>query len=201
MSFRQRHGPSGLLVTLIAAALVFGGYFLYMGIINWVEADTIARQTSTRAAQLTQTEDAIAAATQGFMPFPTNTSVPQCETYYVNVSSAWVRRCPSLTCEAKDNKPNQADVCVLGRADPAEFPVYSSPGEWYVVDLNEGLIFPDVGYMHESVLSPRNPTPRPSQTFTPLPTVTPLPTPSPGPTGTSTPTITPSPDPDDSIIF
>ena len=196
----RRQGPSGLLVMLIAAAIVFGGYFLYTGAVDWFQRDLIARETATREAQLTQTELSIVEATRGFMPFPTNTPVPDCDFYYVNVSSAWVRTCPSLTCEAKDNKRNQIDVCVLGRAASEDFPIYNNVEEWFIIDLNEGLVFPDLGYMHESVLESRNPTPRPSATFTPAPTITLTPSPS-LPTPTPAPGETYTPTPDDLIEF
>lgn len=172
----QKQGPSPLLVILIAAAIVFGGYFLYIGAVNWYENDAIGNRTATSEGELTQTSESIANATQAFMPFPTNTKVPNCQIYFVDVSSAFVRECPSLTCRGKANKPQQSDVCVIGRPDPAEFPIYQTVNEWWVIDLNEGYLYPDLGYMHESVLAPRNPTPRPSQTFTPLPTITPFPT-------------------------
>jgi hypothetical protein len=79
---------------------------------------------------------------------------------------------------------------VIGRADDNQ---YFDAEDWFVIDLNFGQLFLEVGYMHESVIKPRNPTPRPSQTFTPLPTITLTPTPrfstpTPGPEVTGTPT-------------
>ena len=168
-----RQGPHPAVVTLIAAALVFGGYFLYLGVVEWIEQDFQADQRATETAVVVQTVEQIARATSAFMPFPTATRVPDCEIYYVTASSAFVRECPSLTCPSKERFGNGANVCVIGRADDNE---YFDGAEWYKIDLNESASFLDEGYMHESVLTPRYPTPRPTATFTPLPTITPLPT-------------------------
>jgi len=90
-------------------------------------------------------------------------------------------------------------ICVLERD--------YTDDEWFIVDLDDSQFFTTLGYMHESLLRPLNPTPTPSITNTPLPTLTPMPsntplptppptdTPNPATPATPTPTFTPSPTP------
>ncbi|MCI0712557.1 MAG: hypothetical protein L0154_20545 [Chloroflexi bacterium] len=200
----QRQGPGPFLTTLIAAVIVFGGYFIYTGAIQWVEADFERNEQATLTAEINQTDVAIQQATLNFQPFPTSTRVPNCEIYYVTVESAFVRQCPSFECRAREGQERYFqgnDVCTIGRATDFE---YFDADEWFKIDLNFGESFLDIGYMHESVLKPRNPTPTPSQTFTPLPTITEIPTVEGTPTPTTPPTTPPptiTPTPDSEIAF
>lgn len=184
----QRQGPGPLMTTLLAAVLVFGGYFLYMGTRKYIEQDYQSDQRATETAVINQTEIAIQQATRSFMPFPTSTRVPDCEMFEVETDSAWVRECPSFECRGRDRFFQGQEICVLGLATDFEF---FDASEWYKIDMNFGESYLDVAYMHESVIRPANPTPRPSATFTPLPTITPLPTTELSPTPTSTPTNPP----------
>lgn len=196
MSYR-RQGPNPVLVVLMAAMIVFGGYYLWEGSRNWFEQDTINKGFQTETAEYFATENSIAQATRDFKPYPTSTRVPDCEFYIVEVSSAWVRMCPALTCESVGRYYEGNQVCVMGRATDNE---YFDADDWFVIDLNEGQLFADIAYMHESVLQPANPTPRPSMTFTPLPTITLTPSPE-FPTTTPLPEGSPTTTPEGRVEF
>jgi hypothetical protein len=177
----------------MAVVLVFGGYLVWTGIIEWME-----KGSGKVVAQATQQAEATdtAARRPTFIIFPSHTPLPTCQTFYVDVTSAFVRQCPEFDCKDKALLRYQAEVCVYSRASRVEFPNADAPDEWYEIDLDPGAIFPEIGYMHESVIKPRFPTPRPTRTFTPLPTITetPPPTLAPSPTGpTRTPGATDTP--------
>lgn len=169
-------GFNPLTISLIAMTLVFGGFFLWQGFVEWVDrenADRYARATQTAIIEITST----AAPTDIFYPSPTPVPdpVPECQIFFINAEAAYIRECPSRSCEEKDRFEYETEVCVYGKTPDTDL----ANEEWYIVDLNAGGVFADIGYMHESVLKPRFPTPRPSQTFTPRPTITLTPSPTP----------------------
>lgn len=179
---RPRHEKSNpVLVTLIAVTLVFGGYFLWSGFMNWAD-----QEGQTRRAE--QTTEALVAASETnrptLIPIPSRTPLPGCQIYSVNVESAYVRECPSIACDWEDRLEFQTDICVYEKVTNGEYPDFA---EWYVVDLNAGGVFTDIVYIHESVIEPKYPTPRPSMTFTALPTITLTPTITVLPTNTPVP--------------
>ncbi|GIK62814.1 MAG: hypothetical protein BroJett018_06080 [Chloroflexota bacterium] len=193
-SYGRNRGPAPITVMLIAAILVFGGYMLWTGLVNFLEEG--GRKTIAEA-----TEQAHATSTAENRPtliiFPSYTPLPPCQIFFVNVTSANVRECPEFSCRGKTIVRYEGEVCVYGRANPAEFPNADAPDEWFVVNLTPNDAFPDYGYMHESVLEARYPTARPTRTFTPLPTITLTPTPrytqTPIASPANTETFTPSP--------
>ncbi|NDJ84360.1 MAG: hypothetical protein GYB66_00600 [Chloroflexi bacterium] len=63
------------------------------------------------------------------------------------------------------------DVCVIGRANDPDYP---DADEWYAILLDPDEILPEIYYMSEIVLRPRNPTPTLAPTREPFPTITPL---------------------------
>jgi hypothetical protein len=193
-SYRRNRGPAPITVMLIAAILVFGGYMLWTGLIEFLEE-------GGKNAVISATQQADATSTAENRPtliiFPSPTPLPPCQLFFVPVSSAIVRECPQLTCKDKTIVRFEGEVCVYGRVNTAEFPNAVNPEEWWVVNLAPDEMFPDYGYMHESVIEARNPTPRPTRTFTPLPTITLTPTPRVTQTPVASPvyteTFTPSP--------
>jgi hypothetical protein len=194
MSQYRRSGPSPLFVVLIGALLVFGGYFVWVGFLNFLEDHGDITAQVTREAVASATAQA---APQVFLPSPympaTFTPLPPCQWFMVSVDRAVYRECPS-----KDNQecPIRATV-----EYGTEFCVYSRvPGnpEWYIVELNPGGSYRDTVFMHESVLKAVNPTVTPAPTVTPGPTVTPVPTFTPAPTSPPSPTGTPAPPPETS---
>lgn len=186
MSYR-RSGPSPLLVVIVVALLVFGGYYVWTGFLRFLEDQGDIAAQVTRAAVSTSTAQFSTQPATRFAP-STPTSPPPCQPFIVIVERAVYRSCPSQNndeCPRVDTLPYGAQVCVYERSP--------ENAEWYTVDLNPEGMFRDIVYMHETVIEALEPTPRPTLTFTPPPTVTPLPTPTPTPTEEMPPTDTPDP--------
>lgn len=192
-----RANPPACFIVVAAVILVLGCYLMWNGALQWFRAAGSPSVAATRGA-LAQLSATPTRATLVFGP--TRTPVPPCQEFEIWSADARVRDCPSLQCERRLLLYYQDKVCVYGRAEPDTDGEYPTAQEWYVIDLNPDGAFRDLAYIHESVVRPVNPTPRPSQTFTPLPTVTitpsytPLPSSTPD-NNTPTPTETPIPAP------
>jgi hypothetical protein len=177
-----------LLVIVIAALVVFGGYYVWTGFLSFLEdkGDITAQVTREAFSSATAKAGPVLPPT---MFFPaTFTSLPPCQWFKVTAQRAVYRECPSQDnrqCPIRDVVTFGTELCVYSRA----------PGnpEWYVVELNPGGAYRDTVYMHESVIKPVDPTPTPSPSNTPLPTITPVPSHTPFPTGLPGPTSTPNP--------
>lgn len=180
---RGRDGPPAWLIFLVGIALVFGGYYLWLGAQNFLRTGGKGVVEATERAGIVST-----ATAQSFLPTrqPTSpftpTPVPECEPFVVSVPNARVRQSPSEGSATIDSLFQDSEVCVLGRAAP--------DSEWYIIDQNPASRRLELAYMHESVLQAVNPTPTPSRTPTPLPTITVTPSLTPTPV---TPTLTPRP--------
>lgn len=184
-----RSRPPSCLIILSAVVLVVSCYLMWNGVLEWFRAAGNPSVGATRQAQL---ELSATPTKVELLTGPTRTSVPPCQEFEVWSADARVRDCPSLQCERRLVLYYEDAVCVYGRVLPGESE-YADSEEWYVIDLNPNGAFRDLAYIHESVVRPTNPTPRPSQTFTPLPTITITPTHTPMPTITQdarTPTPT-----------
>jgi len=184
----HRSGPSPLLIVLVGALFVFGGYYIWTGFLGFLEDQGDIMAPATRQAVTTSTAAAAPQRPTVFMP-ASFTPLPPCLDFQVRVERAVYRACPSQNnddCPRLDSMVYGDPVCVYA-------PATENP-EWYVVELNPGGAFRDIVYMHESVLEAVNPTPTPSLTFTPLPTVSPVPSDTPLPTVPVTPTETPDPE-------
>jgi hypothetical protein len=184
---RRRSGPSPLLIVIVGALLVFGGYYVWVGFLGFLadQGDITARVT--REAFATGTARSVTQRPTVFVP-ATFTPLPPCEFFFVRVDRANYRECPSednRQCPVRDVAEYGTEFCVYARAN-------ENP-EWYVIDLNPGGAYRDTVYMHESVLKAVNPTPTPSTTFTPLPTISPTPSYTPPPTEIASPTPVPNP--------
>jgi hypothetical protein len=197
MSFGRRtpqHGGSGpptWLVFLVGIAVVFGLYYVWLGIQNFVRTGGGGVLEATERAQI------IFTATAQFFPstrvIATPTPIPDCEDFTVTAPSANVRKEPSETAAVLKVFKQGEIVCVIGRPTP--------DSEWYTIDLQPQSRRLELAYMHESVIQAVHPTPTASRTATPLPTVTATPsptkteTPVPIPTDTRDPNITYTPSP------
>jgi hypothetical protein len=181
------------LVVVGAAVFVFGGFTLYNGVLNFLSGggNITAPVTATSVSALEQTQQALnqPAPNSGDtiqIPtrLPTRTPIPPCVEFRVIVIKARVRDCPKDTCPTQDSLLSQgAKVCVIG--------VVPEATEWYQVNLRPDSSFPELAFMHESVLEAVRPTARPTRTPTGerLPTVTPIPTASPTRTYTPLPLV------------
>ncbi|MCB9450529.1 MAG: SH3 domain-containing protein [Anaerolineaceae bacterium] len=198
-SRRGGGGPPTLVIFLVGAALVFGLYYIWLGVQNFVRTGGMGVEEVTQQAQLLGT-----ATAENRRPTvhatlrATLTPIPECQEFIVSVPNAIVREQPSLNAAIVTSLFENDQVCVIGRPSPES--------EWYLIDSNPGTRRLEIAYMHESVLRALNPTPTPTDTFTPLPTVTTAPTNTPPPatatplplptqeeTPPGLPTITPTP--------
>jgi hypothetical protein len=183
MMNRGRGGPPAWLVFLIGVALVFGLYYVWLGVQNFLRSGGRGVIETTERAVIVST-----ATAQSVLPtrqatlMTSPTPIPECEPFIVNVPNARVRESPSENAATITSYFENQEVCVLGRVSP--------DSEWYVIDQNPASRRLETAYMHESVIQPINPTLTPSMTPTPLPTITA--TPSLTPT-LVTPTLTPHP--------
>lgn len=179
---RGRDGVPAWLVFLIGVAVVFGLYYVWLGVRSFLQSGGRGVIESTRNAETIAT--ATAESLEIGIPTlrPTATEIPPCESFTVIVPNARVRQEPSETSPIIGSFFENDVICVIGRPSPES--------EWYTVDMQPGTRRLDVAYMHESVIAPLNPTPTPSQTVTPLPTVTAVPTLTPTQTYTPHPTDT-----------
>lgn len=198
----QRGGPPAWLIFLLGIALVFGAYYLWTGVQHVLKDGGLIISEATGQANSIATETAVQIQTQEhsmLQSFPTSTPLPECKDFIVNVPSAVVRQSPSTAALPVDTFDFGEIVCVIER-DPAD-------NNWYRIDLNRNTRRIEDAYMHADIIEAINPTPTPTQSFTPAPTVTPaptdtptlsptpVPTRTPNPNATSTPTDTPQPTP------
>ena len=174
----QRSGPPSWFVILLGIAIVFGVYYLWLGLrsfmasgVTVVEATLQANEESTAAAARAQ-EVAFNAPT----PLPSFTPVPPCKDFVVRVPIAIVRAEPSTTSRIVEGLREGDTVCVI---------TTMPDGEWHLIDQNTLTRRIERVYMHRDILRALNPTPKPTATLTPSKT--------PIPTNTLTPSETPMP--------
>lgn len=194
---RGSSGPPAWLIFLVGIALVFGLYYLWLGVQNFLRTGGGGVVESTERAQILATSTAEAVIPTHTIITPT--PIPECQDFIVTVPSANVRKTPDQSAPVLKVFKQDETVCVLGRPDPNS--------EWYTIDLLPESRRLELAYMHQSVIEAAHPTPTPSNTPTPLPTITATPsptltqTPVPRPTETRDPhatdiplpSITPSP--------
>ncbi|MBI5959990.1 MAG: hypothetical protein HY866_14720 [Chloroflexi bacterium] len=185
----HRSGPSPLLVVALVAFMIFGGYFVWVGFLDFLEdqGDITAQVTRQAVNTATALSAPVGRLPTQYMP-ATFTPLPPCQWYKVNVERAVYRDCPSkdnTQCPIRDVVTYDTEMCVYSRAP-------ENP-EWYIVELNPGGAYREIVFMHESVLEPVNPTPTVTATATPLPPASPTPFYTATPSDTPLPSITPAP--------
>ncbi len=173
-------------IFLVAVALVFGVYYIWLGVRDFLGNTTINVQLATRTVMAETTSTARVIETRdAYTPLPTFTPLPECTDFVVSVERAIVRNAPNTGAAVLDTYTQGATVCVIGRAP-------ENP-EWYLIDTDRESRRINAGYMFQDIIEALNPTPTATQTYTPAPTVTPAPTLT--PSDTPTMTITPTRDP------
>ena len=187
---RYRSSPSPLMIILVGALFVFGGYYVWVGFINFLEdqGDITARATRNVFASATAEAAPDNILPTLFMAPATFTPLPPCKWFEVSVESAVYRECPdqnNVNCPIRDVIPYGTELCIYGRVP--------NNAEWYVVELNPEGAYRDTVFIHESVVDALDPTPTVTPTNEPLdlPTISPMPSDTPLPT--ATPTETPDP--------
>jgi hypothetical protein len=187
-SHQSRNTPVWLVV-VSAMLLVFGGYFLWRGLVGYLEASGNITAPATTEALLKQTATVGAQSPVPtidlFLANGTRTAPRTCQDFRVSVLRARIRECPKDTCNTLLMPAQGTRICVYGPATDAP--------DWYEINIDPSAPIAQIGYMHNSVLDAINPTKHPTQTPTPLPTVTPIPTATPTPTRTPPPSATPNP--------
>jgi hypothetical protein len=168
---RPRETPLWLVLLLLLLVLL-GLAYMAIGMAAYLQTggDIVGQvRTQTQAVLALTTTAEPTIADLNFV-FATRTAMPPCQEFYVTVVRARVRECPSEDCETIERPYQNNLICVWG--------VDAKASEWYQVNLDPDEPLPRIGYMHESVIYPRRPTPRPSPTPrrspTPLPTQTPI---------------------------
>ena len=169
MDYGQRTGPPSWFVILLGIAIVFGVYYMWLGIRGFMSSGmTTVESTRQAIEQVTATaERVLQLETYAPSPLPTRTPVPPCQDFAVSVPSAIVRSQPTTRSGIVETLPQDETVCVITR---------HLESEWFVVDNNPLTRRLEPVYMHQNIIRPLNPTPTPSKTFTPAPTITPKPT-------------------------
>ncbi len=180
-------GPPAWLIILVAVALVFGGYYVWLGVSNYLRTGGLGVVEATARAVViaSATADRVFSQPSSTLP-PSLTPIPECQEFFVSVPQAIVRAAPNTGGEVVTQLAQGTSVCVIGRAD--------ENNEWYVIDSNPDTRRIEFAYMHETIILPADPTATPTRTVTPPPTITSVPTltPSTTPTRTLTPTIDPN---------
>ncbi|MCU0512566.1 MAG: SH3 domain-containing protein [Anaerolineae bacterium] len=191
MGYASRHpaGPPAWFVFLIGVALVFGVYYLWSGVRDFLEEG--ARLSPTQQALRDQTATVeqrtslqLAAPTRR----PTLTPIPECQTYLVDTDTVNVREQPGTEFASLARLPRNTEVCVIGL----------QPGtDWFLIDQDTSTRRIEPGYIRADLLRSTRPTAVPTGTPLPPPSITPLPsatpTPSWTPGGRFDPTVTPVP--------
>jgi len=183
----RHNGPPTWFVFLVGIAVVFGLYYMWLGVRNFMASGMTVVESTRQAIELsTVTAEKIEELeTFAPTPLPTHTPVPPCQDFVVDVPSAIVRELPSTNSGIVDTLSQDETVCVIARQPDSE---------WYVIDENPRTRRLEPVYMHQDIIRALNPTLTPSTTFTPAPTVTNTPTytPSATPQITDTPTVDPN---------
>jgi hypothetical protein len=181
---RRRNGPPTWFIFLTTVALILGGYYMLLGLRDYIRTGGLGVVEATLQAEVQSTATAVRRATNAIPTetlIPTFTPVPDCEDWQVTVPSAIIRRAPNTGSAIVDVADAGEVVCVIRQV---------AESEWYLVDVRPETRRIDEGYMRDDIITPLNPTSTPSLTPTPLPTVTPI-----TPTPSFTPSVTPTPDP------
>ncbi len=183
MRYGQRSGPPSWFIILLGIAIVFGVYYLWLGLRNFMSTGVSASESTLQAIE-ENTATAIRFEEIEFNAptlLPSITPVPPCQDFVVSVPIATVRSGPSTSSSIVTGLREGETVCVI---------TLLPDSEWYLIDQNERTRRIESVYMHRDIIRALNPTATPS--ITPTPTNTWTPTASATPTETSVPTIAPT---------
>ena len=183
MRYGQRSGPPSWFIILLGIAIVFGIYYLWMGLRNFMSTGVSASESTLQAIE----EDTATAIRFEEIEFnaptllPSITPVPPCQDFVVRVAIATVRSGPSTSSSIVTGLREGETVCVI---------TLLPDSEWYLIDQNERTRRIESVYMHRDIIRALNPTATP--TITPTPTNTLTPTASATSTDTPVPTVVPT---------
>lgn len=180
-------GPPAWLVFIVAVAVVFGGYYIWTGVNNYLRTGGLGVVEATERADIIASATADRAQANPTRTLsPSLTPVPPCQDFVVSVPTAIIRAAPNTNAAVVTQINQGATVCVIGRADENQ--------EWYIVDSNPRTQRIEFAYMHESIIRAADPTATATRTATLPPTITQTPTATPSrtPTRTQSPTVNPN---------
>ena len=178
MRYSQRSGPPSWFIILLSIAIVFGVYYLWLGLRSFM-ATGVTVAESTRQAITQNTATAVRVREIAFnapTPLPSFTPVPPCQDFEVRVPIAIVRKGPDINSSIVESLRAGAVVCVIA---------WVPDTEWYLIDQNALTRRIESVYMHRDIVRALHPTATATKTLTPTETET--------PTETAVPTETPLP--------
>jgi len=175
------NGPPRWMQVVIGVLIAVGGFTILRGVMTFIETEgtMVTAPTFTAVAQvILNRTGSPRGPTLDFTNVSKVALTPTrvCQMFKVKVVKARIRDCPKETCETLSLPPQGASICVYGTAANAP--------DWYEINTDPADPFYRPAYMHQSVLAPENPTPKPLK----LATVTPAPVKPTVPSPTSIPT-------------
>ena len=178
MNDGRRSGPPSWFVILVGIAVVFGVYYVWLGLRNFMASGVSVAESTLQAieestATASRIEEIVLSAPT---PLPSFTPVPPCQEFVVRVPIAIVRAEPSTSSSIVEGLREGETVCVITMLPDSE---------WYLIDQNMLTRRLERVYMHRDIIRALNPTPRPSATAIPSDTAI--------PTATATQSDTPAP--------
>lgn len=177
MAYSQRAGPPSWFVILLGIAIVFGLYYLWIGLRSFMSSGVTVVE-STRQAIERSTATAVRIVELQYLaptPLPTYTPVPACQEFVVIVRSAIVRASPSTDSRVVESIKSGETVCVIAKHPNSE---------WYVLDKNTLTRRLEPVYMRGDIIRALYPTDTPTRTPTATPSATPTATIMPSATAT-----------------
>lgn len=165
MRYGGRSGPPSWFVILLGIAIVFGLYYLWAGLRNFMSTGVFVVESTQQAIER-HTATAVRIqeiAVNAPTPLPTFTPIPPCQDFAVGVREAIVRQAPDIGSRILGALKQGATVCVIAALPNTE---------WYLIDDNPLTRRIDKVYMHRDIIYALYPTPTPSITPTASPTAT-----------------------------
>lgn len=182
MGYGRRAGPPSWFVILLGIAIVFGLYYLWIGLRSFMSSGLTVVESTRQAIERT-TATAVRIVELQYLaptPLPTYTPVPDCQEFVVIVRSAIVRSSPSTDSRIVEAIKEGETVCVIAKQPNSE---------WYVLDKNTLTRRLEPVYMHEDIIRALYPTDTPTHTPTATPSATPTASFTPSDTSTASPTL------------
>lgn len=182
MAYGRRTGPPSWFVILLGIAIVFGLYYMWIGLRSFMSSGLTVVE-STRQAIERHTATAVKIVELQYLaptPLPTYTPVPPCQEFVVIVRSAIVRSSPSTDSRIVEAISEGETVCVIAKQPNSE---------WYVLDKNTLTRRLEPVYMHKNIIRALYPTDTPTRTPTATPSSTPTASLTPSDTPTAWPTV------------
>ena len=166
MSYGRRAGPPSWFVILLGVAIVFGLYYLWIGMRSFMSSGLTVVESTRQAIEQT-TATAVRIVELQYLaptPLPTYTPVPACQEFVVIVRSAIIRAAPSTDSQIVEAINEGETVCVIAKQPNSA---------WYVLDKNTLTRRLEPVYMREDIIRALYPTATPTRTPTATPSQTP----------------------------